>query len=353
MRSPNSEEITMADSSAIAADATQRQASHDDTHLMDHPDSTEVIPILDIGPALAGDEAGLKSVAAQLRHITETIGFFYLKGHQVPQDLVDRVFAQSRKFHSLPADVKAKVPHKFTDSFQSGYVAPATPRLKSAQVDIIENAKPNLLAKFLVTRELPVSDPRHKPINVWPENLEGFRETVTEYHNAIEVLARRFLPIWAASLALSADYFDKFFKDPHLTLSLLNYPPQKVVGNRQYGIAPHTDNSFMTFLAQSNVPGLAVRMPSGHWRIVENIPGTFLVNTGNVMTRWTNDQYLSTKHRVINTAEVDRYSIPMFFGPSGDALIECIPTCQSAAHPAKHKPITYRDLREWYYGLRD
>jgi isopenicillin N synthase-like dioxygenase len=109
----------------------------------------------------------------------------------------------------------------------------------------------------------------------------------------------------------------------------------------------------MTFLAQSNVPGLAVRMPSGHWRMVESIPGTFLVNTGNVMTRWTNDIYLSTKHRVINTANVDRYSIPVFFGPSGDAMIECIPTCVTEDRPARHAPITYRQLREWYYGLRD
>ena len=204
-------------------------------------------------------------------------------------------------------------------AFQSGYVPPATPRSKSAKVDIIENAKPNLLAKFLVTRELAPSDPRYKQINVWPKDIPGFRETVMEYHAAIENLARSFLPIWATSLSMPVDFFEPFFKDPHLTLSLLNYPPQKIVGNRQYGIAPHTDNSFMTFLAQSNVSGLAVRMPSGHWRLVENIPGTFLVNTGNVIMRWTNDRYLSTKHRVINTAEVDRYSISMFFGPSGDA----------------------------------
>jgi len=327
--------------------------SADDVHLMDYPDSTEEIPILDIAPALSGNQAGLASVATALRQITETIGFFYLKGHGVPQELVDRVFAESRRFHSLPAEVKARVPHKFTDSFQSGYVAPATPRAKSAKVDIIADAKPNLLAKFLVTRELDAADPRYKPINVWPDDLPGFRETVTEYHASIEKLARSFLPIWATSLNMPVDFFEAFFKEPHLTLSLLNYPPQKIVGNRQYGIAPHTDNSFMTFLAQSNVPGLAVRMPSGHWRVVENVPGTFLVNTGNVIMRWTNDRYLSTKHRVINTADVDRYSIPMFFGPSGDALIECIPTCQSPERPARHEPITYRKLREWYYGLRD
>ena len=223
--------------------------SGDDAHLMDYPDSTEEIPILDIAPALTGNKEALAGVAAALRQITETIGFFYLKGHGVPQELVDRVFAESRRFHSLPPEVKARVPHKFTDSFQSGYVAPATPRSKSANVDIIENAKPNLLAKFLVTRELDAADPRHKPINVWPDNLPGFRETVMEYHASIEKLARSFLPIWATSLNMPIDFFEPFFKEPHLTLSLLNYPPQKVVGNRQYGIAPHTDNSFMTFLA--------------------------------------------------------------------------------------------------------
>ncbi len=325
----------------------------DPTYLMDHPDSTEEIPILDISPYMSGEAGGLEAVAKRLREITETVGFFYLKGHGVSQELVDRVFAQSRRFHAQPADVKARVPHKFTDSFQSGYVPPATPRSASANVDIISGAKPNLLAKYLVTRELPESDPRYKPINVWPEDLPGFRETVLEYHSSIESLARKFLPLWATSLDMPIDYFEKYFKDPHLTLSLLNYPPQTVFGNKQYGIAPHTDNSFMTFLAQSNVPGLAVRMPSGHWRVVENIPGTFLVNTGNVITRWTNDLYLSTKHRVINAAGVERYSIPMFFGPSGDALIECIPTCQSKDRPARHEAITYRKLREWYYGLRD
>ena len=123
----------------------------DDTFLMDHPDSTEEIPILDISPALSGEPGGLEAVARDLRRITETVGFFYLKGHGVPDDLVDRVFVQSRRFHALPAEAKAKVAHRFTDSFQSGYVPPATPRSASANVDIIAKAKPNLLAKFLVT----------------------------------------------------------------------------------------------------------------------------------------------------------------------------------------------------------
>ena len=195
--------------------------------------------------------------------------------------------------------------------------------------------------------------PQRRNPNVWPENLPGFRGTVMDYHHRIERLARQFLPLWATSLKLPLDYFDKYFATPHLLMSLLHYPPQEEIGNRQYGIAPHTDNSLMTLLAQADVSGLAVRMPSGHWRAVDVIPGTLLINTGNLMVRWTNGEYLSTKHRVINTNAVDRYSIPVFFGPSGDALIECLPTCQDPDRPPRYEPITYLALRQWYYATYD
>lgn len=318
-------------------------AEQEQIRLMDFPDSDEEIPTLDIAPYLAGGDAGRIAVAARLREITETVGFFYLAGHGIPQDLVDGMFAQSRRFHALPAAEKSTIPYVASESFLSGYQGVLTER-KKANINLIE-AKPNLLAKFSVNREI-----EGRSVNMWPDGLPGFREVVSAYHARVEKLAMSFLPLWATSLDLPVDYFAPFFKRPHLTLSLLHYPPQKEIGDRQYGIAPHTDNSFMTFLAQTNVGGLAVRMPSGHWRLVEKVPGTFLVNTGNLMVRWTNDRYLSTKHRVINTADVDRYSSPMFFGPSVDALIEPVPTCVGPDRPSRYEPITYGDLRKWYYG---
>jgi isopenicillin N synthase-like dioxygenase len=332
--------------------------SLDQDRLMDYPDSTEEIPTLDISAYLAGEKGAREAVARQLGEITETVGFFYLKGHGVDQALVDRVFAQSRRFHGLPDEDKNKVPYVVNGSFRSGYQPIATPRSKKENVAIIKDAKPNLLSKFSMNREVPLppdykGDGDFRDKNVWPEDLPGFRETLVEYQDAIEKLARSFLPLWSTSLDMPADFLDKFFEVPHLTLTLVHYVPQTSIGDRQYGIAPHTDNAFMTFLAQTNVGGLAVRMPSGHWRAVDVIPGTFLVNTGNTMVRWTNDRYLSTKHRVINSANVDRYSIPVFFGPSGDAMIECIPTCQGPEKPAKYPPTTYRDLRKWYYGYAD
>jgi isopenicillin N synthase-like dioxygenase len=334
---------------------------HDDdesVYLMDHPDSGEQIPTLDIAPYLNGEPGGRETVAAQLRDISATVGFFYLTGHGVPQDLVDRVFEQSRRFHALPPETKNKIPYFETGSFRSGYQPCFKDEYQRTNINIIADAKPNLVAKFSINREggsggLSMTDAqRQARVNVWPENLPGFKETLLDYHGRIEKLGRQFLPLWATSLQLPLDYFDKFFATPHLTMSLLYYPPQKGIGNRQYGIAPHTDNALMTFLAQKDVSGLAVRMPSGHWRAVDIVPGALLVNTGNLMVRWTNDEYLSTKHRVINTNTVDRYSIPVFFGPSGDAMIEVLPTCQGPGRPPLYEPITYLQLREWYYGPR-
>jgi isopenicillin N synthase-like dioxygenase len=325
-------------------------------YLMDHPDSTEEIPTLDISPFLKGEPGGRDKVAAKLRKISTTIGFFYLKGHGLPDDLLGRMFAEAKRFHALPAAEKKKIPYFDVGGFKSGYSAAQEDDYRRANVNIIRGAKPNLLAKYSINREGGSGGPsmteaeRNAVINIWPENLPGFKETLQQYHAAIESLGRKFLPLWAASLRLPPDYFDRFFITPHVTLQLLHYPPQKEVGNRQYGIAPHTDNAMMTFLAQGDVPGLAVRMPSGHWRAVDIVPGTLLVNTGNVIVRWTNDEYLSTKHRVINTHERDRYSIPCFFGPSADAVIEVVPTCQGPGRPPRYEPMTYRASRDWYYA---
>lgn len=326
--------------------------------LMDHPDSDEEIPTIDIAAYLAGQAGGREAAAAKLRDVSKTVGFFYLKGHGIPLELIERVFEQSRRFHALPIETKTRIPYFDTGSFKSGYQPCTKDDYQRTNINIINDAKPNLVAKFSINREGGSGGPsmtaeqRSARVNIWPENLPGFKETLSDYHARIEKLGRQFLPLWATSLQLPLDYFDKYFATPHMTMSLLYYPPQTEIGNRQYGIAPHTDNALMTFLAQKDTPGLAVRMPSGHWRAVEPVRGTLLVNTGNLMVRWTNDEYLSTKHRVINASTVERYSIPVFFGPSGDALIEVLPTCQGAERPALYEPMTYLQLREWYYGPR-
>ena len=112
-------------------------------YLMDHPDSDEQIPILDMAPYFNGEPGGREKVAAQLREISMTVGFFYVKNHGIPQDVLDNVFVESRRFHSLPAAEKNKIPYITTDSFGSGY-QPAGQERRRTNTNIISDAKPNL-----------------------------------------------------------------------------------------------------------------------------------------------------------------------------------------------------------------
>src|SRR5262249_26134413 len=118
----------------------------------------------------------------------------------------------------------------------------------------------------------------------------------------------------------------------------LHYPPQDTSEDNTFGQAPHTDNSFMTALARTEVPGLAVRLPSGEWFIPPVIPGTFLINLGNIMRRWSNDRFLSTPHGVLNESGPAPYSIAYFYSPDPATVIECVPTCVSAENPVRYPP---------------
>jgi isopenicillin N synthase-like dioxygenase len=165
----------------------------------------------------------------------------------------------------------------------------------------------------------------------------------------------RMLPVFAAALDMPADFFAAFFaNEAHANLRFLHYPPQDAGEDNLFGQAPHTDNSFMTALARTDVPGLAVRLPpngpmGGEWFAPPVIPGTFLINLGNIMRRWSNDRFLSTPHGVLNDSGTDRYSIAYFHSPNPDSVIACLPSCVSADNPARYPPAVYRDpVLEFY-----
>ena len=321
-----------------------------DLTLAERPVTQDEIPILDISPYLAGERGARERIGARLRQIAEKIGFFYLSGHGVSQALIDQTFAEARRFHSLPRAVKRRIPMVPRIGYRGPEDAHGTPGSTYAK---------SLTSIFVIHRERRPDDPSvipnhpfHGP-NVWPEDLPGYRERVLEYYATIDQLSKRMMPLWAAALELSPDYFDDAFSEPYTSLRLACYPVQsdaeKDAAAGQYGIAPHTDNSLMTILAQTNVPGLAIEMPSGEWRVADILPGTFMVNTGNMLVRWSNDQFLSTKHRVLNAAKVERYSIPVFIGPKRDAIIECLPSCTGPDRPPRYPPIRYEDLMHWYF----
>jgi isopenicillin N synthase-like dioxygenase len=127
-----------------------------------------------------------------------------------------------------------------------------------------------------------------------------------------------------------------------------HYPQQTVVADNEFGLAPHSDTSFMTMLAQNDIPGLSIRLPNGRWIDAPSMPGSILVNGGDLLRRWTNDRFLATPHRVINRSGQERYAIPFFMDCDYDYRMECLPSCCSEANPPKYPPITYPEYMTWF-----
>jgi isopenicillin N synthase-like dioxygenase len=303
------------------------------------------IPVIDFGPCFAGEPGALEAVGAEVRHACETIGFLYIKSHGIPEDLIDRAFAQSKRFHALPLAEKQKLK---LDAYNVGYLPMNASTHKHSTVH--KATKPNQNESFFVTHDRAPDHPDRlagKPLrggNYWPEGLPGFREGVMEYFRAVHALGQRMLPAFAAALDLEPEYFRPLFADEsHATLRMLHYPPTKLEDN-DFGTGPHTDNSFMTILARSEVPGLALRLPSGEWIVPPLIPGTLLVNIGNMLKRMSNDRFLSTPHGVIVEGGSDRYSLAYFHSPNPYRMIEVLPTCAGADNPPKYPPALYADL---------
>jgi isopenicillin N synthase-like dioxygenase len=309
----------------------------------------DAIPVIDVGPYLRGAPGAREAAATALREALEDVGFFVVVNHDVPEELIARTFAEARRFHDRPLDWKMALR---MNEHNNGYMAMSRYAVWTSEVNT--NTKPDLNEAFFVKRERTADDPlvaagrRFAGPNRWPDDLPGFRETVLAYTDAVDALGRRLLPVCAVALDLPADYFDAAFAQSQFSFRLSHYPPVEAEAN-QFGIAPHTDANFMTFLAQTDVPGLQVRMPSGEWVGVPYVPGSFAVNSGDMMARWTNGRFKSTPHRAVPPVGGHRYAIPYFMGPHLDTVIACVPTCQGPATPPKFPPITYGDYLYWWY----
>ncbi|AOV17995.1 2OG-Fe(II) oxygenase [Acidihalobacter aeolianus] len=300
--------------------------------------SAEEIPVLDLAPMFGSDAAAKAALAARLRAACTDSGFFYLRGHGVPEAVVAAAFDAARYYFALPEAAKL-AHHAGLSPHNRGYAGLLEENTDPA-------ARGDLHESFDMALEVPADDPdvlagkRLYGPNQWPDGLSGFRETVEAYHAAMRGLSRCLLAAFALALGLDEDYFDPRIGKPLATVRLLRYPPQTgEIDPRQIGIGAHTDYECFTILAQEDVPALQVLSAAGEWLAADPIPGCFLVNIGDQMARWTNDLFASTVHRAVNRSGRERYSIPFFFGPDYDTEIVALPGCTGPDNPAKYPPV--------------
>jgi isopenicillin N synthase-like dioxygenase len=174
--------------------------------------------------------------------------------------------------------------------------------------------------------------------NVWPD-FPDFKDTVGDYYGEVLGLARRMIKLFAEVLLLPADFFDSLVSTPGAMGRMIHYPPQSASDPNALGIGSHTDIECFTILCQGTVPALQILNVDGEWIQAPPVPGTFVVNIGDMLARWTNDRFISTVHRVWNITGQERYSIPFFFGVNYDATIKTLDSCLDEGKESKYEPV--------------
>lgn len=294
---------------------------------------SDTLPVIDCG-GLAG--AGEAALAARLDQVFREIGFCYLRNIGVEQALVEGVFAASRAFHALPAAEKRALA---MNGAHRGYMEPNSSLIVTSSVARVK--RPNFSESLMVMHEVEPDDPRYGTevhgANQWPE-LPGFRAAVEAYEAAMRRACTALLRPMAIALGLAPDWFAPHFARPTTFLRLLHYPPQPADSPEDaFGSAPHTDYGFLTVLAQDDAGGLEVRRADGTWLAAPPIPGTWVVNVADMLSRWTNRRWQSTPHRVRNLSGGDRYSCPYFFDMDTECVVECLPGT------GREEPVRYGD----------
>jgi len=295
------------------------------------------IPVIDIGAFFGGDEAARRRVAEAIGEACRNVGFFYVANHGIPQPMIDELIGQTKRFFHQPLEEKLKVNIDRVQRHR-GYVPQG-----DLYADV--NARPDVQEGYEISLELPADDPDYLAgnimygPNVWPENLPGFRDGVYAYYEAVHALGRTLFRAFEMTLGLPQGWFDDKIDKPMGQLRLIYYPPQEgPIDPRRIGIGAHTDYECFTLLLQDDAGGLQVGNRQGEWIAATPIPGTIVINIGDMLMRWTNDEFVSTPHRVVNRSGRERVSFPFFFGANHDCVVRTLPQFVTAERPLKYPP---------------
>jgi isopenicillin N synthase-like dioxygenase len=298
------------------------------------------IPLVDLRPSFSPGRTERVAVAHEIGAACRDAGFFYVRNHNVPAQLIDALFNGSRRYFAGTIEEKMRC-HVGKSEARRGYEPQGNQALDpDSPVDMKES--------FLLGIDrgpdhplVRARTPRHGP-NVWPSGGDELRRAAETYFQALMSLSNHLMHLIALSLELPERFFDAQFSDPNVSLRLLHYAPHpKDARSNQLGAGAHTDWGAITVLAQDDCGGLEVQTAGGDWVRANPIEGTFVVNIGDLLAHWTNDLYRSTPHRVLNNLSGrDRYSAAFFYDPDYHARIECLPGCHTESNPPRYAPCT-------------
>lgn len=252
-------------------------------------------------------------------------GFIILKDHTIDQKKIDRAYDLVKEFFALPLETKIK--YQGNNGGQRGYTPFKTEHAKN-------NKNPDLKEFWHVGRELAACSVYNGvyPENVWPSEVNELKKTFIELYEAMDLTSITLLETIGKGLDVPSDYFTKMIHDGNSIIRMIHYPPTKGEDTKNsVRAAAHEDINLITMLVGATDSGLQLLERDGSWLDVESRPGEIVVDTGDMMSRITNNLLPSTTHRVINPGDDGsaRFSMPFFVHPHSNAILKCIPSCES------------------------
>ena len=292
------------------------------------------IPVLDLTSYLhEPNEANLTQVATLLSGASRGIGFYRLTGHGIETE-ISRAFVQAQRYFALPDAVKRQA-----EFGTRGAPIPGTGYLPLKHQMLPRRSTGNENEALIVKS----ADDIDLASNPWPDpqRLPEFKQVWMALARSFARLAAALLPIYARALELPADYFSASFVDPFYRLRMTRYPAETAKAVDRFGIAPHVDTTFFTLLAQQSA-GLYVHDAArDRWLSVPFEADSLVVNNGEILKVWSNDEFVSTRHFANNPGPDARYVIPFFYNPNQHAELVCLPSCRGPGRPAKYPPFSY------------
>jgi isopenicillin N synthase-like dioxygenase len=288
-----------------------------------------VVPVID----LSGESDDIVSAVGRA---CREIGFLTVVGHGVSEELVATTAAAARAFFDRAEEEKRALAEG-----EPALGLPAYRPLRSERLAAsLGRATPGDLKESL---DWGPAVPGYG----WPAHPAELRGRFEDYYAAVSGLGERLRRLFALALGLKEDWFEDAFRDHTSSMRVINYPAPEVEPEPgQLRAGAHTDYGCMTILRTEDAPGgLQVQTRAGEWLDVQAVPGSFVVNLGDMMARWTNDRWTATLHRVAvpptdRRRGSRRQTIVFFHDPRGDAVIECIPGCGDEPNPPRYEPVT-------------
>ena len=312
-------------------------------------DGILTVPVIDITSFRMpyADAAARSEVVRQVDAAARTVGFMQITGHGIPATTLSEFTIATDAFFALDAQAKAR--YRCPPGINRGYSPPKAESLANSlglasAADLFEAINVGASTADFPGLDLPEDV---YAANVYPAEVPGFEAAVTAWFDAAGRVARTMVRIFGVALGGREDYFEQHTDHSIDVLRINNYRlpvPDVQLEKDQLGMGAHTDYGIVTVLWADQVPGLEIHGADGNWHPVMPADGALLVNLGDATARWTNEEWISTLHRVaaprVNGILVPRRSAAYFHDGNVDAVIECLPSCVSVDNPARYEPVT-------------